>query len=42
MHAADNDPALSLHDRGERFGAPGRRYFRLARANENWIIGLDR
>src|SRR6476661_9189969 len=42
MHAADNDPALSLHDRGERFGAPGRPCFQLARANENWIIGLDR
>ena len=24
MHAGDDDPALSLHDRGERFGAPGR------------------
>src|SRR5438874_13468255 len=24
MHAADNDPALSLPDCGERFGGPGR------------------
>src|SRR5205085_9426977 len=42
MHAADDDPALSLHDRGERFGAAGRSCFRLARANENWIVGSDR
>src|SRR5437660_11576440 len=42
VHAADDDSALSLHDRGQRFGAPGSSRFRLARANENWIVESDR
>src|SRR5438105_10280159 len=42
VHAADDDAAFSLHDGGERFRAPSRSRFRLARANENWIVGPDR
>ena len=42
VHAADDDAAFSLHDGGERFRAPRRSRFRLARANENWIVGPDR
>src|SRR5437867_13228388 len=41
VHAADDDSAFPLHDRSQRFGAPRRSRFRLARANENWIIGSD-
>src|SRR5206468_10692525 len=42
VHAADDNAAFSLHDGGERFRAPSRSRFRLARANENWIVGPDR
>src|SRR6266705_6790563 len=42
VHAADVNAAFSLHDGGERFRAPSRSRFRLARANENWIVGPDR
>src|SRR6476661_880686 len=42
VHAANDDSALSLHDRSQRFGAPGCWRFRLAGANENWIVGPDR
>src|SRR5207302_11433532 len=33
MHAADMDPALSLHDLGARFGTRGRSWFQLVRAS---------
>src|SRR5438105_15166881 len=42
VHAADDDAAFPLHDGGERFRPPRRSRFRLARANENWIVGPDR
>src|SRR5207245_6054295 len=42
VHAADNDSAFPLHDRRQCFRASRCSRFRLARANENWIVGPDR
>src|SRR5207237_9054775 len=42
VQASDDYPALRPHDRSERFGATHRRFPRIARAEENRIVDLDR
>ena len=42
VHAGDDNAALSVHDRGKRFGAAHDRFSRIARAYQNWIVDLNR